>query len=59
MSLKNAWFGGLGTILVRANCWDYDTNVRPGQDSFNNINYYSGIPKWNSTNKLVPNPVNE
>ena len=59
MSLKNAWFGGLGTILVRANCWDFDTNVRPGQDSFNNLGYYSGIPKWNSTNKLVPNPVQE
>ena len=56
MSLKA---GGFGTILVRANCWDFDTNVRPGQDSFNNINYYSGIPKWNSTNKIVPNPVQE
>ena len=51
--------GGFGTILVRANCWDYDTSVRPGQASYNSINYYSSIPKWNSTNKLVPNPVQE
>ena len=59
MSLKNMWFGGYGTILVRANCWDWDTNVRPAQASFNNLGYYSGIPSWNSTNKLVPNPSQE
>ena len=51
--------GGVGTILVRANCWDFDTSVRPGQDSFNSLSYYASIPRWNSTNKLVPNPVQE
>ena len=59
MSLKNVFGGGYGTILVRTNCWDYDTNVRPAQASFNNLSYYSAIPKYNTTNKLVPNPVQE
>lgn len=59
MSLKNAFGGGYGTIFVRANCWDYDTNVRPAPASFNSLSYYSGIPNYNTTNKLVPNPVQE
>lgn len=59
MSLKNAWFGGFGTILVRANCWDYDTSVRLSPASFNSLSYYASIPNYNSTNKLVPNPVQE
>ena len=57
MSVKNAFGGGYGTILVRVNCWDYDVNVRTAQDSFNPISYYSSIPKYNTTNKLVPNPI--
>ena len=59
MSLKNAMGGGYGTILVRTNCWDYDTNVRPAQASFNSLSYYGAIPSYNSKNKLVPNPVQE
>ena len=57
LNLKYAMWGFVGTILVRTNCWDYDTNVRPAQASFNPIGYYSSIPNFNSTNKLVPNPV--
>ena len=59
MSLKNVFGGGYGTILVRTNCWDYDTNVRPAQASFNNLSYYTSIPKYNTENKLVPNPIQE
>ena len=59
MSLKNVMGGGYGTILVRVNCWDYDTNVRPAPASFSNLSYYSAIPNYNTTNKLVPNPIQE
>lgn len=55
MSLYN----GFGTILIRTNCWDFDTNRKQGQDTFNAISYYTAIPNYNTTNKLVPNPVQE
>lgn len=58
MSLKNIWTGGYGVFLVRANCWDFDENVRPAPSSFNATGYYSAIPNYNK-NKLVPNPVQE
>ena len=58
-SLQYAGYGYVGTFLVRVNCWDYDVNVRPGQASFNATGYYSAIPNYNTTNKLVPNPVQE
>lgn len=59
LNLKYAGAGWVGVNLVRVNCWDYDTSVRPGQASFNNLSYYSGIPSYNTLNKLVPNPVQE
>ena len=51
--------GSWGMILIRTNCWDYDTNVRQAPASFNAISYYSGIPNYNTTNKVVPNPIQE
>lgn len=46
-------------ILVRVNCWDYDINKRPAVASFDPKGYYGAIPKYNTTNKLVPNPIQE
>lgn len=59
MNLQNIWSGVYGVMLVRTNCWQFDTNVLLGQASFSPLSYYSAIPKYNTTNKLVPNPVQE
>lgn len=59
LNIQYAGWNYYGVVLVRTNCWDYDTNVRPGQASFSPLSYYSAIPKYNTTNKLVPNPIQE
>ena len=58
-NLKFASYGFPGVVLVRVNAWDYDPSARPAQASFNALGYYSAIPNYNTTNKLVPNPVQE
>ena len=46
-------------IFIRANHYDWDTDKRPAVASFNANSYYSGIPNYNTTNKLTPNPSQE
>ena len=46
-------------IFVRANSFDWDTDKRATIASWNPLSYYSGIPNYNTTNKLTPNPSQE
>ena len=46
-------------VFVRANHYDWDTDLRQSIASWNPLGYYSGIPNWNTTNKLTPNPSQE
>ncbi len=46
-------------IFIRANHYDWDTDKRPAVASFSANSYYSGIPNYNTTNKLTPNPSQE
>ena len=46
-------------VFVRANHYDWDTDLRQSIASWNPLAYYSGIPNWNTTNKLTPNPSQE
>jgi hypothetical protein len=46
-------------VFVRANHYDWDTDLRTDIASWNPLSYYSGIPSWNTKNKLTPNPVDE
>ena len=46
-------------FFVRANHYDWDTDLRPEISSWSPLDYYRGIPNWNTTNKLTPNPSQE
>ncbi len=46
-------------IFVRANHYDWDTDKRAQIATWNPLSYYSGIPNWNTKNKLTPNPSQE
>ena len=46
-------------VFVRANHYDWDTDLRTDIASWDPLSYYSGIPSWNTKNKLTPNPVDE
>ena len=46
-------------VFVRANHYDWDTDLRQSIASWNPLAYYSGVPNWNTTNKITPNPSQE
>ena len=46
-------------VFVRANHYDWDTDMRESIASWSNLAYYGGINNWNTTNKLTPNPSQE
>ena len=46
-------------VFVRANHYDWDTDMKESIASWSNLAYYGGISNWNTTNKLTPNPSQE
>ena len=45
-------------ILVRANAFDWDTDVRPTTANYNALSYYASIPSY-TVNRIVRNPIQE
>ena len=45
-------------FLVRANTFDWDTDVRPNTATFNALSYYASIPSY-SVNRIIRNPIQE
>lgn len=46
-------------VFVRTNHYEWDTDVRPTIANWAPLSYYTGIPNWNTTNNLTPNPSQE
>ncbi len=46
-------------VFVRANHYDWDTDVKESVASWSPLAYYGPISNWNTTNKLTPNPSQE
>ncbi len=51
--------GNVGYYFVRANHYEWDTDVKPTTASWSSLSYYAPIPNYNTTNKITPNPSQE
>ncbi len=45
-------------FLVRANTFDWDTDVRPSTANYNALSYYASIPNY-TVNRITRNPIQE
>ena len=45
-------------FLVRANAFDWDTDVRPSTANYNALSYYASIPNY-TVNRITRNPIQE
>ncbi len=45
-------------FLVRANAFDWDTDVRPSTENYNALSYYASIPSY-TVNRITRNPIQE
>ena len=45
-------------FLVRANAFDWDTDVRPSTANYNALSYYASIPSY-TVNRITRNPIQE